>query len=48
MNIDSLKYGNPTKEQEEKVKRDVGGLLKKAKELGIIDDILKQFPFPKN
>ncbi len=48
MDIDDLKYGNPTKEQEEKVKRDVGGLLKKAKEMGIIDDILKQFPFPKN
>ena len=48
MNIDSLKYGNPTKEQEEKVKRDVGGLLKKAKEMGVIDDILRQFPFPKN
>jgi len=48
VNIDSLKYGNPTKEQEEKVKRDVGGLLKKAKEMGVIDDILRQFPFPKN
>ncbi len=48
MNIDDLKFGNPPKEQEEKVKRDVGGLLKKAKEMGVIDDILRQFPFPKN
>ena len=46
--IDNLKYGNPTKEQEEKVKRDVGGLLKKAKESGTIDDILKNNTFPKN
>lgn len=48
MDIDNLKYGNPTKEQEEKVKRDVGGLLKKSKGMGIIDDILKNNPFPKN
>jgi hypothetical protein len=48
VNIDDLKFGNPPKEQEEKVKRDVGGLLKKAKEMGVIDDILRQFPFPKN
>jgi hypothetical protein len=32
MHIDKLKYGNPTKDQEDIVKRDVGGLLKKAKE----------------
>lgn len=48
MNIDGLKYGNPTKQQSEIIKRDVGGLLKRAIESGVIDDMLKNHPFPKN
>lgn len=48
MNIDNIKYGNPAKSHMEKVKADVGGLLKSAMDLGIIDDIIKNHPFPAN
>lgn len=48
MNIDDLKYGNPTKYQEDVIKQDIAGLLDKSIKLGIIEDMLKNHPFPKN
>lgn len=48
MNLDDIKYGNPAKDHIQKVKIDVAGLLKKSIELGIIKDILDNYPFPAN
>jgi acid phosphatase (class A) len=48
MNIDDIKYGNPAKSHIERVKADVGGLLKSAMDLGIIDDIITNHKFPAN
>lgn len=48
MNLDDIKYGNPTKSHTDKVKLDRAGLLKSAMDLGIIDDIIKNHSFPAN
>ena len=48
MNLDDIKYGNPTKEQYDKVKADRAGILKSAIEVGIIKDVLENHPFPTN
>lgn len=48
MNLDDIKYGNPTLSHMDKVKSDRAGLLKSAMELGIIDDIIQNYPFPAN
>jgi len=48
MNLDDIKYGNTTKEQEAKVKEDGAGILKAAIETGIIKDVLENHPFPAN
>jgi hypothetical protein len=48
MNLDDIKYGNTTKEQEAKVKEDRAGILKSAIEAGIIKDVLENHPFPAN
>jgi hypothetical protein len=48
MNLDDIKYGNPTKEQDNKVKADRAGILKSAMEVGIIKDVLENRPFPTN
>lgn len=47
-NLDNIKYGNPAKEHVLKVKIDVGGLLKKSLDLGIIKDVINNHPFPAN
>ena len=41
MNLDSIKYGNSTKEQLQKIKNDKGGVLKAALKKGIVDDLIK-------
>ena len=48
MNLDSIKFGNPPKEQNDKVKADRAGILKAAIEVGIIKDVLESHPFPAN
>jgi acid phosphatase (class A) len=48
MNLDSIKFGNPPKEQDDKVKADRAGILKAAIEVGIIKDVLENHPFPSN
>ena len=48
MNLDSIKYGNSTKEQLQKIKNDKGGVLKAALKKGIVDDLIKNHPFPPN
>ncbi len=48
MNLDDIKYGNPAKSHMDKVKLDRAGLLKSAMDLGIIDDIINNHPFPTN
>ena len=48
MNLDSIKFGNPPKEQDDKVKADRAGILKAAIEVGIIKDVLENHPFPAN
>lgn len=48
MNLDDIKYGNPTKEHDDKVKADRAGILKSAMEAGIIKDVLENHPFPAN
>ncbi len=48
MNLDSIKYGNSTKEQNDKVIADRAGILKAAIEAGIIKDVLENHPFPAN
>jgi hypothetical protein len=47
-NLDDIKYGNPAKDHVLKVKIDVGGLLKKSLDLGIIKDVIDNHPFPAN
>ena len=47
-NLDNIKYGNPAKDHVLKVKIDVGGLLKKSLDLGIIKDVIDNHPFPAN
>ena len=48
MNLDSIKFGNPPKEQDDKVKADRAGILKAAIEAGIIKDVLENHQFPAN
>jgi hypothetical protein len=48
MNLDSIKYGNSTKEQNNKVIADRAGILKAAIEAGIIKDVLENYTFPAN
>jgi hypothetical protein len=48
MNLDDIKYGNATKEHEDKVTADRAGILKSAMEVGIIKDVLENHPFPAN
>lgn len=48
MSINDIKFGNPAKEHVIKVKKDKAGILKKCLQLGIVDDILKNHPFPSN
>ncbi len=48
MNLDDVKYGNPTKEHDDKVKADRAGILKSAIEAGIIKDVLENHTFPLN
>ena len=48
MNLDDIKYGNDTKEHGDKVKADIGGILKSAMEIGIVKDILDNHKFPLN
>jgi hypothetical protein len=48
MNLDDIKYGNTTKEQEQKVREDRSGIIKDCEETGIIKDVLENHPFPKN
>jgi len=48
MNLDDLKYGNPTKELHDKVQSDRAGVLKACLNNGIVEDILNNHPFPAN
>lgn len=48
MNLDDIKYGNTTKEQEQKVREDRSGIIKACDDAGIIKDILENHPFPAN
>ena len=48
MNLDDIKYGNTTREQEQKVREDRSGIIKDCEEKGIIKDILENHPFPAN
>ena len=48
MNLDSIKYGNSTKEQNDKVIADRAGILKAAIQAGVIKDVLENHPFPAN
>ena len=48
MNLDDIKYGNTTREQEQKVREDRSGIIKACEEKGIIKDILENHPFPAN
>jgi acid phosphatase (class A) len=48
MNLDDIKYGNTTREQEQKVREDRSGIIKACEEKGIIKDILENRPFPAN
>jgi acid phosphatase (class A) len=48
MNLDSIKFGNPPKEQDDKIKADRAGILKAAIGVGIIKDVLENHPFPAN
>lgn len=46
--LDDIRYGNSRKDQIEKIKKDKGGILKRAIQLGIVKDILENHPFPAN
>jgi len=46
--LDDIKYGNSTKDQIQKIKKDNGGILKAAIKAGIVKDILENHPFPSN
>jgi hypothetical protein len=48
MNLDDIKFGNPPKEQDDKVKADRAGILKACIDNGIVKDILENHPFPAN
>jgi hypothetical protein len=48
MNLDSIKYGNSTKEQNDKVTADRAGILAACIDKGIIKDVLENHPFPAN
>lgn len=48
MNLDDLKYGNPTKDLYDKVQADRAGVLKACLDNGIVKDILENHPFPAN
>jgi acid phosphatase (class A) len=48
MNLDNLKYGNPREEHVKKIAKDKGGVLRGALKAGIIQDIIQNYPPPKN
>jgi acid phosphatase (class A) len=48
MNLDDIKFGNPPKEQDDKVKADRAGILQDCINKGIVKDILENHPFPTN
>ena len=48
MNLYDVKFGNPPKEQDDKVKADRAGILKACIDKGIVKDILQNHPFPAN
>jgi hypothetical protein len=48
MNLDNIKFGNPPKEQTDKVLTDRAGILKSCIDTGIIKDIIENHQFPKN
>jgi acid phosphatase (class A) len=48
MNLDDIKFGNPPKEQDDKVKADRAGILKACIEKGIVKDVLENHSFPAN
>jgi acid phosphatase (class A) len=48
MNLDDIKYGNPAFSHKKKVEADRANLLKSAMDFGIIDDVIKNHPFPAN
>ena len=48
MGVDDIKYGNPTLGQLKAIRDDVGGVLSSAIFLGIIEDIVTNYPPPLN
>jgi acid phosphatase (class A) len=48
MNLDDIKFGNPPKEQDDKVKADRAGILRACINKGIVKDMLENHPFPAN
>jgi len=48
MNLDDIKFGNPPKEQDDKVKADRAGILRACIDKGIVKDILENHSFPAN
>jgi hypothetical protein len=48
MILDDIKFGNPPKEQNDKVNADRAGILKDCIDKGIIQDILENHTFPAN
>ncbi len=46
--LDDIRYGNSRKEHIDKIKKDKGGVLRAAIKVGLVNDILKNHPFPKN
>jgi acid phosphatase (class A) len=48
MNLDDIKFGNPPKEQDNKVKADRAGILRACINKGIVKDMLENHPFPAN
>ena len=48
MNLDDIRFGNLRKSHFEKIKEDRAGMLSEALKAGIITDIVKNHPFPKN
>jgi hypothetical protein len=48
MGVDDIKYGNPTLGQLKVIREDVGGVLSSAIFLGIVEDIVTNYPPPLN
>ena len=46
--IDSVKFGNQPEEYLRRIEKDKYGTLKKAKDSGMINEFIKNFPPPKN